>query len=521
MSNYGSTPTLSLQRDRQDGFDVITVESVLQTGAWSHIAAVCGTNTLKLYLDGILLREKFARILAPTEMMPKVEKRNLLGRSNWKPVSGNGDPELQGQMDEVRVWAGERTVGQILANMHFRLSGKEPGLIALLNFDDPANPGRNAANAAANAVLNGNARSMPAELPKAEHVLELDGKDGYVELPAGIFDELTDATVEMWARWESMGPSSTLFDYGEDNAEMVIGQIDGGPHLRFRFNGSQRGGFQVNELLRLKEWCHIAAVSGRGGMALYFNGVLVQRNELPYSFATIPNGKNHFLGRNTASIRDPSVFPLFQGQLDEVRVWKAARTAEQIRANMNQSLTGSEPGLFGLWNFENVENGVVKDATPAAHHGRLMGNARVVSTSAKTLSGGNDIKFFAGTVRDPAGKLMTNATVTVLSGMNESATATTDANGRFAFAGRVPAAASVDLRVTSGDQSIWLLDHKSATGESELNLTLAPGCRASESYGCLQFQMWSWSPFLNMTANAMRRVKPGRSQNWPQVRKRR
>ena len=246
---------------------------------------------------------------------------------------------------------------------------------------------------------------LRAQPTVTNRVLELDGKDSYVDLPAGIFDELTEATVEMWARWEEMGPSSTLFDYGEDGLEMNIVQVGGGSNLRFKVERPVQLGpgaiMHVGNILRLKDWCHIAAVTGPAGMILYFNGGAVATNDMPGSFAYTPKGKNHFLGRNTSMKIDPRGFPLFHGQLDEVRVWKVRRTAEQIRASMFQALTGKEPGLAGLWNFN---NGTVHDATPNGHHGVFRGNARAVPMQLPSSAQAVMPSIVFGKVTDETGK---------------------------------------------------------------------------------------------------------------------
>ena len=46
------------------------------------------------------------------------------------------------------------------------------------------------------------------------HVLELDGKGSYIQLPPGIFKELTESTVEGWVKWDSFRRWSRLFDFG-------------------------------------------------------------------------------------------------------------------------------------------------------------------------------------------------------------------------------------------------------------------------------------------------------------------
>ena len=53
-------------------------------------------------------------------------------------------------------------------------------------------------------------------------VLELDGKGSFVELPAGIFAQLTEATVEGWVKWQELGNQSVFFDFGRDGQEMFV-----------------------------------------------------------------------------------------------------------------------------------------------------------------------------------------------------------------------------------------------------------------------------------------------------------
>src|SRR5439155_1742680 len=57
---------------------------------------------------------------------------------------GNVRNGLVWGVDEVRVWATERTAEEIRANLFTRLTGDEEGLAALWNFDDPQQPGHDA-----------------------------------------------------------------------------------------------------------------------------------------------------------------------------------------------------------------------------------------------------------------------------------------------------------------------------------------------------------------------------------------
>jgi hypothetical protein len=218
--------------------------------------------------------------------------------------------------------------------------------------------------------------------PAQNRVLELDGDGSYVELPNNIFQNLTEATVEVWARWDRFNAYSRVFEFGASFQSMSVFNHANGGDLRFnlypqpaRNTPALMYTARANGVLRTNEWIHIAAVSGPGGMRLYANGVLVARHTNEACLATIKAEQLNLFGRGLA--RNPDDRDFF-GQMDEVRVWNYRRSAEQIRDNMNRRLSGREEGLVGLWNFD---DGAATDSSPGAHHGKLLGKARVVSPS--------------------------------------------------------------------------------------------------------------------------------------------
>jgi len=56
--------------------------------------------------------------------------------------------------------------------------------------------------------------AQPSASPATNRVLELDGTNSFVELPPGIFNELDEATVEGWVKWERFRNMSRFFDFG-------------------------------------------------------------------------------------------------------------------------------------------------------------------------------------------------------------------------------------------------------------------------------------------------------------------
>ena len=311
------------------------------------------------------------------------------------------------------------------------------------------------------------------------HVLELDGTNSYVQVPPHIFDDLTEATVEMWVKWDRFGPGDALaFCFGEENKGMFIG--NDGPRAELKFalydatfarhpigGGAGRDPLIVN-LLRAGEWCHIAAVSGPGGMQLYFNGTLVGLHNYPGSFAQMSKSAVNLIGRSTWK-GDVDL----RGQMDEVRVWKHRRTEAQIRENMFKRLAGNEAGLTALWNFDDVTNGVVKDLSPGAHDGKLIGNARVVPAQLPASAQLTGPRFVFCAIKDETGKPVANATIRLLHQETEIVRATSDTNGSYSTA-FISEYEDFDVSGTADELGNWRLDIACPRGEhTEVNLTLS------------------------------------------------
>jgi hypothetical protein len=120
-------------------------------------------------------------------------------------------------------------------------------------------------------------------------VLELNGKNSYVELPSTVFNYLGESTMEGWVKWGALDSYSRFFDVGVRNHALLVanrnltGELYFGIHLNSPV-GQMADSFR---LLQLDQWCHIAAVSGPGGMKLYYNGVLVGTYASTESFSIL------------------------------------------------------------------------------------------------------------------------------------------------------------------------------------------------------------------------------------------
>src|SRR5262249_28511258 len=254
------------------GFSHLQALGVLTSNQWYHVAVVARANATKLYVNGALVvTNEFSNDWKPPR---EPDRANYLVRSVFASQRQLGaDPDLDGEMSEVRIWAGERTAEGIQTNLAKPLTGNEQGLIALWNFDDPANPGRDASPNGHQAELKGNARVLEEQpvmananpvtstaTSSSNRVLDLAGTNGYVELPAQLFTN-TLVTVEGWVKWRSFGSYSRWFQFADAGLMLAVMNLNQSDALRIeRFDSAQFDGLRVANLtnvLRAGEWQHI------------------------------------------------------------------------------------------------------------------------------------------------------------------------------------------------------------------------------------------------------------------------
>ncbi len=212
-------------------------------------------------------------------------------------------------------------------------------------------------------------------LAAPNQALRFDGRPGYVELPPGVFNDLSAATLEFWVRLDRFNRRAPqrLYHYGNPRQHLSVGLVDGDTlwYAVTTFGRHSTNLCHFPRAMQTNRWTHVAAVSGRGGMRLFLDGVLVDRQSFEGSFAQMGHGGRHFLGEVAPTNRP---FAPFAGWLDEVRVWREERTAEEIRRDMFRPPDGKNPALAAWWSFD---DGTATDVSLWGHDGRLTGNARV------------------------------------------------------------------------------------------------------------------------------------------------
>lgn len=180
--------------------------------------------------------------------------------------------------------------------------------------------------------------------------LDFDGIDDYVALPnESSFDFTNQMTVEMWFKIDQFDkPFQTLIAKGD--VAWRIAREGSTDQLAFATNGLSNfkivGASNVND----GQWHHVAAVYDGSTQYLYIDGLLD---------ATAPATGNIdntsfpvFVGENAQATGRH-----FNGQIDEVRIWRVAKSQTQIQASLDVELTGDESQLTAYYNFnEGVPN---------------------------------------------------------------------------------------------------------------------------------------------------------------------
>lgn len=174
-----------------------------------------------------------------------------------------------------------------------------------------------------------------------------------------------------------------LLRIGDANFERQCLQFDGSG------NGSQFGKLPSKsdpaKKLYSGSWYHVACTYDQNERVarIYVNGKLIDEvNEAGVAGPTadnkitlamralgMPEAYQFFIGKSYNDFR-----PL-QGKIAEARVWRVARTGDEIWKNMYRiENPKDQKDLIGYWKFNDGEGNVVKDYSWVGNHGKAVGD---------------------------------------------------------------------------------------------------------------------------------------------------
>jgi hypothetical protein len=205
------------------------------------------------------------------------------------------------------------------------------------------------------------------------NVLYLNGKGAHVELPATLFHQFSETTIETWVKWEHIQNWARIFDFGRESNAVVLQSEKSSRTLNFAIydrNGN-RHRIQANNAIPVGQWFHVAVTCGAQGMALYINGELAGTDDYTGGLEQVTGG-TYYIGRSNWPDDKP-----FQGYISEFRIWNEQRSQTQIQRTMQRRLKGTEPNLVAYWHFDQTQNDRVANTTGTSP-AHLIQNAHLV-----------------------------------------------------------------------------------------------------------------------------------------------
>ncbi|MGB2867530.1 MAG: FG-GAP-like repeat-containing protein [Bacteroidota bacterium] len=198
----------------------------------------------------------------------------------------------------------------------------------------------------------------------AGSALLFDGTNNYVSIPDQPSLRITDSlTLEAWV-YPTRNGNTTIIDKGNYGFLFEI-----------RPNGQTGLGLYNNstwiysaDTIPLNQWSHVALVfqTGTNGVRFYKNGILLSQHTAAGPLVTNSGEVN--IGRQEPGNCNCN---LFEGRMDEVRIWHAVRSQAEIQSSMGL-LTGTEPGLVAYYHMDNGTGATSTDVTGNGHDGTLM-----------------------------------------------------------------------------------------------------------------------------------------------------
>jgi hypothetical protein len=215
------------------------------------------------------------------------------------------------------------------------------------------------------------------------YALLFDGKDDFVN--CGNDSALQIAgnkiTLEAWIyanQWATEIWQGCILNKEQNGASN-----DNGYMLRCGKNGTLNfnlGSGSWNEInsptaaMTANKWYHIAGTYDGTVMRSYINGEQVASAPKKISIKNAV-GINLFLGES-----ESNKGRVFNGMIDEVRIWNVARSQTQLQRTMNDTLppsyyNTSDSGLVSYWKFNENEGQFINDISVNKNNGRLGNTA--------------------------------------------------------------------------------------------------------------------------------------------------
>ncbi|MDD5551729.1 MAG: prepilin-type N-terminal cleavage/methylation domain-containing protein [Candidatus Pacebacteria bacterium] len=228
---------------------------------------------------------------------------------------------------DLRQRAKESKGMQFSQNIRTTLSNE---LVGEWTFDEEANPGKDSSEEGNNGTVNG---ATWTEDGKVRGALDFDGTDDYVDCGNKDSLNIKDQTLSAWiyVKDNKVASHSRIIDRGGANYN-TIRLSNGKLYARFD-NETTISHKRASTVINEDQWHYVVATYDD---SIKTTKLFIDGNEPSYGIDITGSGTKTMYTSNQI-IGGGSIYPLF-GFIDEVRIYKRALTAKQIKHLYAESL---------------------------------------------------------------------------------------------------------------------------------------------------------------------------------------
>jgi len=322
---YSSDSTTIRVQPNLSGSAVNFTVPTMSTGTWYYLTVTRKNNITRVYLNSV-----------ESSTGGQSQAANML--INEFAKYGNGSSFwYKGLIDEVRIY--NRALSATEVASLYQASGRKTtintsqntqmttGLVGLWSFNGPDISGALALDRSGQGN-NGTISGAAPAIGKVGQALEFDGTSGYVDLAHMIQLESGDMTFSVWAKPTSVSGSVWLVQQW-DSSQGPAFFTEAGGVLTFEIGPYTNKLSTASGILLSGQWQHLVAVAQGTTLTIYVNGSQVAQGNK----TRVENlSAGHFTIAGPTGDGGVNSFP---GQLDEVRVYNRALSAEEIKRLYN------------------------------------------------------------------------------------------------------------------------------------------------------------------------------------------
>lgn len=361
-----------------NGLPRVTANRALAANTWHHYAISFDLASSRLNLYG------------NDESLAEQNQASKFGGSGSMLIgkTAAGAKLYAGDLYALRTWDIYKSRDEVYALQSKNLNGTERGLTGCWPMDDLKGTGvRDLARA-----LHGISTAQWVAEP-ASHAVQLSG-NSYLTVPSGHtpITKNADFTLEFWLKAGASARETSLFSAALPNTDMKWSlDLDNKGSLFLRNHELLFKGID-NDVLDDK-WHHIAMVADRrGNLSFYLDGEL--KNSRKADALTRLTADKLYFGVRYDAFSDANGTPQttltrhFKGNLDEIRLWNSARSAEQLNRSIHKKQPDNLPDLQIYLPFEAYQNnsGVMLSTTSAKEQSGKTKDVSATFTSASFTS---------------------------------------------------------------------------------------------------------------------------------------